>query len=493
MSQLRPPAESPTSKLRRFRRADPTFLYQARWEDGAFVGEWVSDNIPEALGYDAVELLAPGWWSANIHPDDAPQAIANHDRLFAEGRVTQEYRLRAKDGHYLWIRDHVTLLRNTAGEPTGAVGAWFDISDRKRAEQELAAARERYELATRAGRVGVWSHDLVSGRFEADPFLTELWGGPLDGAADDGKAWLRRVHPDDLERLTAATRAHFDGTLAEFRCEYRFTDAYGTERWALSCGRAARDPSGAILRVAGTTTDISDRKRAELALRETSDRLQKLSRRLLAVQEQERRRLARELHDEIGQLLTGLSFRLDAAAKATPAEIPERLAETRTLVRELTAQVRELSQGLRPSLLDDLGLRPALDWLVSRFSAQTGLAVELNAGRIDRYPPEVETAAYRIVQEALTNAARHASADTVCVRLSGDAAGLAVEIDDNGCGFDPTQSPPGTGGLSGMRERAELLGGTLTLESAPSAGTRVTARLPGNSTPPPLTETEQWP
>jgi PAS domain S-box-containing protein len=479
--------------LRHLLKTDPTFLYQLRWEGGAFAGEWVSDNVPEALGYAAEELLAPGWWDANIHPDDAPRAVANHARLFAEGRVTQEYRIRAKDGRYLWIRDHATLLRDAAGAPTGAVGAWFDISDRKRTEQELAAARERYELATRAGRVGVWSHDLVTGRFDADPFLTELWGGPLDGAADDGRAWLRRVHPDDLERLSAANRAHLEGLAPEFRCEYRFFDAYGTERWALSCGQAARGADGRILRVAGTTTDITERKRAELALRETSDRLQKLSRRLLAVQEQERRRLARELHDEIGQLLTGLSFRLDAAAKATPAEIPERLAEARALVRELTAQVRELSQGLRPSLLDDLGLGPALDWLVSRFCAQTGLCGEVNAGRLGRYPPEVETAAYRIVQEALTNAARHASADTVEVRLSGDAAGLAVDIVDNGCGFDPASSPSGTGGLSGMRERAELLGGTLAIESAPGAGTRVTARLPGDRTPPPPRETDLWP
>src|SRR5206468_7975659 len=140
-----------------------------------------------------------------------------------------------------------------------------------------------------------------------------------------------RVHPDDVDRLTLASCAHHAGETPELRCEYRFFDAYGVERWALSCGRAVRDEAGKVLRVAGTTTDITERKRAELALRETSERLQKLSRRLLAVQELERRRLARELHDEIGQLLTGLSFRLDAAAKATHAEIPDRLAEARAL------------------------------------------------------------------------------------------------------------------------------------------------------------------
>lgn len=492
MSQL-PPAIEPPSKLRLMLKADPTFLYQLRWENGTFVGEWVSESVAEALGYSAAELLAPGWWEANLHPDDGPRAVANHARLLTEGRVTQEYRIRTKDGRYLWVRDHITLLRDAGGVPTGAVGAWFDISDRKRAEHELAAARERYELATRAGRVGVWSHDLVTGRFEADPFLSELWGGPLDGSQDDGKAWARRVHPNDVERMAAANRAHLDGTAPEFRCEYRFFDAYGEERWALSCGRAARDADGKALRVAGTTMDITDRKRAELALRETSDRLQKLSRRLLAVQEQERRRLARELHDEIGQLLTGLSFRLDAAAKASAADIPERLAEARSLVRELTAQVRELSQCLRPSLLDDLGLGPALDWLVCRFSTQTGLCVELNTGRLGRYPAEVETAAYRIVQEALTNAARHAAAENVVVRLSGDAAGLAVEIVDNGCGFDPAAPPAGTGGLSGMRERAELLGGSFAIDSTPGVGTRVTARLPGDRTPSSPREADPWP
>src|SRR5206468_12074254 len=99
---------------------------------------------PEALGFSAAEIQAPGWWESQVHPDDLPQALANRPILFATGRLTHEYRIRAKDGHYLWILDQVVLLRDEVGVPSGALGAWFDITDRKRVEQELQAARARY-------------------------------------------------------------------------------------------------------------------------------------------------------------------------------------------------------------------------------------------------------------------------------------------------------------------------------------------------------------
>lgn len=209
-------------------------------------------------------------------------------------------------------------------------------------------------------------------------------------------------------------------------------------------------------------------------------RLQGLSRRLLEVQEAERRHLARELHDEIGQLLTGLRLTLDLPEPASPAA-RDRLGQARDLVEELLDRVRALSLDLRPSILDDLGLLPALLGHVERYTSQTKTQVHLEHSGLDRrFSAEIETAVYRIVQEALTNVARHSGVDEVTVRLWGTDAVLGVQIEDHGAGFDPgTALARGTtGGLAGLRERAALLNGHLTVESRPGGGVRLTAEVP---------------
>jgi signal transduction histidine kinase len=204
------------------------------------------------------------------------------------------------------------------------------------------------------------------------------------------------------------------------------------------------------------------------------------------VQEEERRHLARELHDEIGQALTGLQLQLAAAraaASATSGSVDLRqtrrgLMESEQIVQELTVRVSELSMDLRPSALDSLGLLPALLMHVDRYQARTGLRIDLRHEGLDRrFAQEVETAAYRGVQEALTNIVRHARATHATVRLLADDQTLVLAIRDDGRGFDPVAQPD-TGGLSGMRERVELLGGTVTVEAAPGQGTLVTAELP---------------
>ena len=206
------------------------------------------------------------------------------------------------------------------------------------------------------------------------------------------------------------------------------------------------------------------------------DRSEKDKLRLAAVllEESERRNLARELHDEIGQTLTGLKLRLEAG----------QVTEARGLVEELMSSVRNLSLDLRPAMLDDLGLLPALLWLFERYTAQTGVKIAFEHDGLDgRFAAETETAAFRIVQEALTNVARHAAAPQAVVRVWTNGRTLGVQIDDAGKGFDPARAlgAARSGGLSGMRERAAALGGQLTLESRPGQGARVMAELPLSS------------
>ncbi|MBP6820178.1 MAG: response regulator [Acidobacteria bacterium] len=223
------------------------------------------------------------------------------------------------------------------------------------------------------------------------------------------------------------------------------------------------------------TEQIAERLHAEKELR-------KLSNRLVEVQESERRSIARELHDEIGQLLTGLKLVIEMASRLSADRLNEQYGQAQMLVNELIGRVRDLSLDLRPAMLDDLGLLHALLWHFERYTSQTSISIFLAHTGIEghRFRPEIEIAAYRIAQEALTNVARHANITEAKVSVSADAETLSLQIADKGQGFAVAEAleSGGSSGLAGMRERAHLLGGKLTIESLADAGTIVTAILP---------------
>jgi signal transduction histidine kinase len=231
--------------------------------------------------------------------------------------------------------------------------------------------------------------------------------------------------------------------------------------------------------VQGVARDISDRKRAQEALRTYSQRL-------IEAQEAERQAIARELHDEIGQVLTAVRINLQSLQSSTPTRIkPPQIDESLGIVDEALDRVRELSLNLRPSVLDNLGLSSALRWYVDRYARRGGIIADLKSDLEDgtRLRLEVETACFRIVQEALTNVMRHARATHVLVRLTRANGSLNLEIKDNGVGFNADallkDSPPAWAlGLRGMEERAVAAQGRLEIESAPMRGTEVRASFP---------------
>jgi signal transduction histidine kinase len=202
--------------------------------------------------------------------------------------------------------------------------------------------------------------------------------------------------------------------------------------------------------------------------------------RVVGAQELERRRLARELHDETGQALTSILLALSHIEEAPDEEhLRGAVGEVRELVRSTLRDVRRLAVELRPRALDDFGLVAALERLLDGFGEQTGIAVEFEPGLPEeRLPPEVETALYRIVQESLTNVVKHARARRVSVVLARKPDSVSVIVEDDGVGFEPGRTSDDGLGLLGMRERVALLGGRLTIESRPGAGTTFVAEVP---------------
>jgi two-component system sensor histidine kinase UhpB len=199
---------------------------------------------------------------------------------------------------------------------------------------------------------------------------------------------------------------------------------------------------------------------------------------VLRAQEEERRRLARDLHDEVNQALTAILLRLEAASQAAPPELSDELGELKRLVNQAMEELLQLARQLRPTALDDHGLLPALATHVRRFASQTGIRADLHThGEAADLAPDQEIALYRVAQEALANVARHADASFVEVELDASGSTVELRVRDDGCGFDSAGRSTGLG-LGGMAERARLVGGELTIDSNPGTGTELVLKVP---------------
>jgi len=328
--------------------------------------------------------------------------------------------------------------------------------------------------------------DKGFGEAYVSPQIETMLGFTQEEWLNDPVRWYQQIHPDDKARWSVEAADLFI-TGQPLKSLYRVLARDGHVVWFHCEAKMVRNDSGQPWFIHGVAFDISELKRAEAAGREDAERLKVLSRRLMEVQEAERRKIALELHDEIGQVLTGLKLTLEMGSRLPAQQVGSTLEQVRGLVNNLMARVRKLSLDLRPAMLDDLGLLPTLLWHIEHYTAQTRVRVNFKHSGLEkrRFAPEVETAAYRLVQEALTNVARHAQAAEATVRISTHRQTLLIEIEDNGRGFDveSVMMAGETTGFAGMRERVVLLEGQFTVESQPGAGTRLIAELSIADTP----------
>lgn len=457
-------------------------------EDGTICTEFLTEGFTRLTGLTVEDVRARGDWPHVFHPDELPGMAIQIQRLVAGEKVVSEARIIARDGDIRWIRYSAQAVKLPGSNRVGRiVGAVQDISEERKAKEHLRdhadvlksvldSMAEGVVVADREGRFLLFNPaaERIAG-VDAMPSNAspETWASWYGIRLSDG---VTPCPPDNVPLARALRGEAVDG--ADIFIEH---DKIPEGRWLRVSARPLKDVHGVSSGGIVVFRDETDRRRADERIREYADQLRFLSRRLLQVQEEERRHLARELHDEIGQLLTGVKLSLETVTRVPAERVAEALSESKNQVQNLIAQVRKLSLDLRPSLLDDFGLRPTLEWLFERYAAQTGIHVDSTLEDLEcRFPPEVETAAFRIVQEGLTNVARHASAKAVSVRLWHDEARLFAQVADEGQGFDlaAARLRSGSSGLSGMQERAALLGGRLVVRSEPGCGTVLTAEIP---------------
>ena len=447
---------------------------------------YANSRLRDLLGYGEEELRGLLFTDV-VHRDDLPVFATIADRHLAgdAGATAIDCRVRRKDGVILHL-DIESKIIDIAGRKA-ALGMVQDVTERKRAGDALRESEHKFRLLweTSSDATILMGDDM---RIQyANPAMLSVFG--WDPASVEGKD-ISIIQPERLRR------GHREGMTRYLKTGVRTLDWRGTETVGLhrdghefpveiNFSRLSVDGKSVF---AAFIRDITERKRAHAALESANSHLRVLSDRVLAVQEEERRLLSGELHDDVGQSLVALQLGMHRLAELSAPAEPRLLEECVEIVGHVQEKLRQVAVRLHPPQLVQLGLQEALRGLVSRQCATTGLDFRcyLDGPAQGEYPPQVEIACYRICQEALNNATRHSRARRIEVRTKVEAGRLCLSVSDDGKGFDAEgrecAGNAGHLGLIGMEERARLAGGSFELRTAPGAGTVVIAMFPRDST-----------
>lgn len=443
---------------------------------------WLWNPAAERMfGWSAQEVL--GGPNPTVPEDKQEEFESLRQRVLGgEAFVGEEAIRKKKDGSIIYVSLSTAPLRDAAGNVKGTMTVLADITGRKQTEERLKRSEMQLAEAQRLAHVGSWDWDLATNTVTWSDELYRIYGLNEQVFNPSLEAFLECVHPDDREFV----KGIIEKALQErhsFSFYHRITLPDGAERLIYSRGTVVADEIGNLIRMYGTAQDITERRQAEDELRRSHKQLRALSARLQCAREEERARIAREVHDELGQALTGLKMDLAWLNKRLPEANNEvahqKIASMTKLIDETIKSVRKIATELRPGILDDLGLTAAIEWQAQEFQQRTGIECEIISLPEVTLNPERSTAVFRIFQEILTNVMRHANATRVTISMRASDDDLILEVSDSGRGITEKEiSDTKSLGLLGMRERALLLGGELTISGTEGAGSVVTLRIP---------------
>jgi PAS domain S-box-containing protein len=417
----------------------------------------------------------------SVHTDDRHKIPEALQHAMSGGReFSIEYRCIWPDASQHWIEVNGLVAFDASGSPEQVSGVTQEITDRKHVEAELAETRSKLTAMLDTVDVATWTVDLTTNILTADRNMSRMFFLGDEYSPSSIEHYFRKIHPDDLPKVKSAMDEVFAEPSKNYKIEYRLVGPAGEIRWIDVRGTVERNDEGKPVTFRGVILDITERKAAE----ELETRLT-VSRRLLALQDQERRRIGRELHDSAGQILAALGMDIASIAleaKDNPAVV-QHTEQCREMVTQLTQEIRTTSYLLHPPLLDELGLASALAWYVDGLNSRSGLKVTLSVVECcPRLESNLELNIFKVVQECLTNVYRHSGSATASVRVAVQPEKLEVQVSDQGKGMTAAkllavQAQASGVGMLGMRERIREVGGTMDITSN-EQGTRISFVFP---------------
>jgi len=485
VEQLKLLAEIFSNALARERALEARFRHAAIVEssDDAIVsknldGIIVSWNTAAQRLYGYSEQEAVGKSIAMLIPEaQREEEVEFLQRLIAGERVEHHETVRiAKGGKRVPVSLTISSVRDSTGKVVGFSEIARDITDRKRAEQLLRESEERFRLVADTAPVLIW----MSGTDKHFTFFNQGWltftGRQMEDELGDG--WISAVFPGDVQRCLEIYSVSFDARV-DFEMEYRLRRFDGEYRWMVDYGVPMFESDGNFCGYIGSCVDITERK-------SSAESLHALTGRLIHVQEEERARIARELHDDFSQRLALQCIDIEQLRKRLPElelEEQERLSKMLKRTKAMSADIRSLSHELHSSRLEFIGLVPAMSGLCKEIGEKYNIRVQFTECEFSaEIPKDVALCLFRVTQEALGNVVKHSAAKSARVELGSSANGVSVRIMDEGSGFDPNGTHAGAGiGLIGMTERLRLVGGRLSIRSEMMRGTEILAEVPLSS------------
>lgn len=424
-----------------------------------------------------------GDFHRRVHPQDQERvAKAAKDSMQRHQPYEAEFRVVRLDGSVRWVAAKGTFYYATNGDPERMLGIAVDITERKLSEE----SKERFRSVFECSAVGMAlvGHD---GRWvQVNRALCEILGYSEQELLATNFQSL--TYPDDVEADLSYAQKVFTGQLRFYNMEKRYIHKQGHVVWVTLTASAVPDASGKVSYGIAQVIDITARKNAEATLRRDQEELHSLAGRLITVQEEERKRIARELHDDINQRIALLAIRLESLKLRPPdseAETSRCIEEIRQHVSDLGTDIQEMSHRLHSSKLDYMGLEPASAGFCRELSERQHVEIDFRSQNVSKnLSKEISLCLFRVLQEALQNALKHSGSRSFQVSLQGGANGIELTVQDSGAGFDLVKAIGGHGlGLTSMQERLKLVDGQLFIDSRPRRGTTIHARVPLDPSP----------